>query len=654
MMVSLIYVILAILALSFLIFIHELGHYFMARRVGMRVETFSIGFGHPIFSWERNGVKWQIGWLLFGGFVKIAGQDLENEEDAYSVPGGFFSKGPFDRIKVAFMGPFVNIVFAFILFCLLWIDGGREKNFSEFTHKIGWVDPHSELYTQGVRPGDEIVSFNGNLFESAKDYLYAPMTSPSELQVKGFKVNPQTGEKVPFDYSIKPYPYPTSLEKGILTSGIMQPASYILYNKLPGGKENPLPEGAPLQESGIHYGDRIVWMDGEPIYSVMQLNHILNDGRALLTVQRGGKVFLRRVPRVQVQDLKLDPEFKEELIDWQFEAQINNIKFPKLYAIPYMLTNDGVVQGEVRFIDKDNQEDAFPKYPYNDLEQELQPGDRILAVDGTPVSHSYELLERLQQHQANIIVERERDALKKTSWKNSDADFDRQINWAEVEKIGQGIGTSATITHEGNFYLLKPVTPKTRSQFKLNPEQQALYNAELSEQKREIESIEDPEKKAQALHLLENREKQLMLGLPGVQDRRVEYNPSPWRLFSNVFNEIRNTLTALLTGSLNPKWISGPIGIVQVVYDNWMAGITDAIFWIGAISLNLGILNLLPIPMLDGGMILFCLIEIITGRRLSPKTMEKLIIPFAVLLIGFFIYLTYNDLMRIFGNFWPI
>ena len=260
----------------------------------------------------------------------------------------------------------------------------------------------------------------------------------------------------------------------------------------------------------------------------------------------------------------------------------------------------------------------------------------------------------MQHHQVNIIVEREREGWKKISWKDADSDFDRQINWADMEKIARSIGTPSPITHEEQFHLLKPITPKTRSQFKLDPEKQALVNAELVEQKKEIEAIEDPEKKAQALHVLESREKQYMLGLPGVQDRRVEYNPSPLTLFGNVFNEIRNTLTALVTGSLNPKWISGPLGIVQVVHDNWMVGITEALFWIGAISLNLGILNLLPIPMLDGGTILFCLFEIISGRRLSPKLMEKLIIPFAVLLIGFFIYLTYNDLIRIFGKFWSL
>ena len=133
-----------------------------------------------------------------------------------------------------------------------------------------------------------------------------------------------------------------------------------------------------------------------------------------------------------------------------------------------------------------------------------------------------------------------------------------------------------------------------------------------------------------------------------MQDERVNYNPSPIIQFKAVFSEIWDTLSALLTGALNPKWISGPIGIVQVVHDNWMVGIKEALFWLGAISLNLGMLNLLPIPVLDGGTILISLVELITGKRLSIKTMEKLILPFAILLITFFIFLTYQDLSRLF------
>jgi regulator of sigma E protease len=651
-LVSILYVILAIVGLSFLIFIHELGHYYMARRVGMRVETFSIGFGKPIYSWIRDGVRWQIGWLLFGGYVKIAGMDTSDQRDLYEVQEGFFGKRPLDRIKVALMGPLVNIIFALLAFIVLWGLGGREKNFSDHTHKIGWIDPKSELYMKGVRPGDEIVAYNDQPFQSAKDHISAPMTSSGDLEVKGFYINFHTKRKTPFTYVVKPYPHPSALDKDILTAGILQPASYVIYNRQPNGADNPLPEGSPMRESGIEYGDRIVWVDGVPIYSVQELAHVLNDAKALLTIQRGEDFFLRRVPRVHIEELKLDSEIREELIDWQFEAQLNGVKIQKLYYIPYAINNEGIVENQLKFIDKEKEEEAFPTNPFSSLDLPLEERDRILAVDGIPVTYSYDILADLQQRHVNIIVERDPKLARIPSWRQADALFDQQYKWEDLQQLISkiGIGTRSTPQSAGNLVLLNAVVPKMRKDFQLSPESQARLQDELHEQLREIESIDDPEKRAQAFHLLANRDKQLLLGLPSVQDERVQYNPNPLSLFDKVFEEIWHTLKALFTGSLNPKWMSGPIGIIQVVHDSSMVSLKESLFWLGAISLNLGILNLLPLPVLDGGAVCFALYELVTGKRLKSKTLEKFIIPFALLLIGFFIFLTYHDLARIFSN----
>ena len=122
-------------------------------------------------------------------------------------------------------------------------------------------------------------------------------------------------------------------------------------------------------------------------------------------------------------------------------------------------------------------------------------------------------------------------------------------------------------------------------------------------------------------------------------------------LFGQVVGDTAKTLTSLVTGKLNPKWMSGPIGMVQIIHHGWMVGVKEALFWIAAISLNLGIFNLLPIPILDGGRICFFLYEWMFRRRPSAKAMERLIIPFVVLLIGLFIYVTYQDIIRLFGRF---
>ena len=132
-----------------------------------------------------------------------------------------------------------------------------------------------------------------------------------------------------------------------------------------------------------------------------------------------------------------------------------------------------------------------------------------------------------------------------------------------------------------------------------------------------------------------------------LRDRTVAFNPSPVALFVGVFDQTWKTLTSLVSGSLSPKALSGPVGIVQALQTSWSKGIKDALFWLGFVSLNLAILNLLPIPVLDGGHILFASIEGITKKPVKAKTMEKFILPFLILLVILFVYLTYQDIVKL-------
>ena len=97
--------------------------------------------------------------------------------------------------------------------------------------------------------------------------------------------------------------------------------------------------------------------------------------------------------------------------------------------------------------------------------------------------------------------------------------------------------------------------------------------------------------------------------------------------------------------------MSGPVGILHVIQQQWSIGYKEALFWLGTISLNLAVLNLLPLPVLDGGYILLSLFELLTGIRLKVETVEKIVLPFAILLIVLLLYLTYNDVTRIFSYF---
>lgn len=614
-MESLIYLFLALLGLGFLIFIHELGHYIVARRVGMKVEVFSIGFGKPIRSWEFQGVKWQFCYLPFGGYVKIAGMEKKGSLEPHEIAEGFYGKSPWARIKVALAGPVVNFAFALIVFAIIWVAGGQEKPFQQYTNVIGYIDPQSHLYEDGLRPGDEVTSFDHKPTDGIPKLYMDLFLREHGGELSGKKIDYITGEQTPFSYDMPPQTKATDA----LNLGI-GPASYIIFSDL----SSP---GSPMQNSGIQKGDRILWVNGSFVFSNQQLAMVLNEDKTLITVQRGNTTFLARVPRLKIADLDLDAQQRSELGDWQNEAQISG-KLPQLYFIPYNLSHDGTVQNSA---------------------SDLLAGDRIIAVEGVPITSSEQILSELQQRKALIIVERQHET-SIPSWKQADDLFISGFHPQDVQKIASTIGTDHPQTTSDHIVLLSPVTLKTFADLPLDPKVRAEAMSAYETEKKAIEKIENTEERTTKLHMLEESQKRLMLGVT-LSTQMVAYNPSPARLFSDTFDQSWRTITHLFTGFVSPKNLTGPVGIVQTLQMSWASGLKTALFWLGFVSLNLAILNLLPIPVLDGGHILFAGIETVTKKPIRARTMEKLIIPFVILMIGLFIYITYNDLARLFHRF---
>jgi len=640
-MINILYFILAAFGLGFLIFIHELGHYFMALHVGMKVEAFGIGFGKPIKTWEHKGVKWNICWLPFGGYVRIAGMEKEGSLEPHLIKNGFFGKPPIDRIKVGVMGPLVNILFALLLFCIIWMSGGRDKPFSEFTHIMGWIDPESQLYHCDIRPGDEIKNYGGRRFEGFSDLQYNSLLSAKAIAISGNQINYRNLDTIPFHFTLDTYPDPRSLDASIRTIGVLNAARYLIYDHTLEGLDNP------MMMSGIQKNDRIIWVDGEPIFSMPQLSHVINENKSLLTIQRGSEIIHTRLPRLKMADIRFTDSEKAEISDWQFEAGLHDLSTS--YFIPYNLTQEAIVENRLAYMDETSNERFYQEPVRSYWEQSLQPGDRILAVDGLPIKNTVELLMQLQQKHLQIIVKREA-AKPPIAWKEADRAFVDSFHWDQLQSIINTIGTSGLKNQEGDFHLLNPVMPKSFNALSYYHEKKEAYEKDLEARKKMIDEIKDPKEQAQAKLMLEENQKRLVLGfIP--QDRLVRYNPSPIQLFSDVFNQMYRTIKSLVTGALSPKWMSGPVGIVQIFHYGWSHGIQEAMYWMAVISLNLGLINLLPIPVLDGGHILFSLTEMVTKKPIRSKTMEKLIIPFVILIIGAFLYFTYNDLMRLFSRF---
>lgn len=630
------YFILALIGIGFLIFIHELGHYFMAKRVGMIVEEFAIGFGKAIIQWERNGVKWKVGWIPVGGYVRIAGMEKKGLLEPYQIEGGYFAAKPWDRIKVSAMGPIVNVVFAFVAFSLLWSTGGRLKSFSEYTRYIGWVQSDSGPYNAGVRSGDEITKLNGRNFKGFNDFLYGVALDNQALMMQGYEIDYNDNSKTPYTYTFSQSESSDAMEKASEVAGTIGPAQYLIYDRLLHKYDNPIPSGSPWENSGIQYGDRILWANGGLIFSKKQLIQVLNSPKVLLTIQRDGKTFITSVPRLQIRDLRISEDEKNEIDDWAHEAKLSK-QVDQLAFIPYTLSSDGVVQSTLGYIDEKSE--ARVGYEVADrvpVEKPLISGDRIIAVQGESIVNAYQFLSELQQRKNLIIVKKVADA-KPLQFNNPDQGFVSSYDIGELKSITDTIGTSSVKKETESLTLLKPISP------------QIIPQAPPTEEPTETEMATTGEQKSKMLKEVLKYQNRQMLGI-ALQDKRVIYNPNPFVLFSDVFKEVYRTFFALITGYLSPKYMSGPIGIIQVIQYSWSVGVKEALFWLGMISLNLAILNLLPIPPFDGGHMVFAIWEAVTKKRIKAKTMERLILPFVILIIGLFIYFTYNDIARIVTN----
>lgn len=168
-----------IFVLGVLIFIHELGHFLVAKKVGIRVETFSLGFPPNLLSKKIGETKYCIGIIPLGGYVKMAG-DNPNEGTS-GAPWEFMSKSILQRAAVVFAGPFMNYVLAIVLLIGVFYFGGRPVVDPEQV-VVGEVIPDAPADRAGLKPNDAIIAIDG-LAVSSMDSLRTRINSRIEQPV---------------------------------------------------------------------------------------------------------------------------------------------------------------------------------------------------------------------------------------------------------------------------------------------------------------------------------------------------------------------------------------------------------------------------------------------------------------------------------------
>lgn len=215
-----------IIVLSILIVVHEFGHFMVAKRLGVRVEKFALGFGPKLFSIKKKETEYSVCLIPLGGYVKLAGDTLDEFK---GKPDEYLSRSPSQRAQIIFFGPLLNYVLGFLSFFLVFMLG-----FPNLTTKVGGLIEGYPALLAGVKLGDQVVSVDAkkvNTWDELQENIHHKTRAVEVVILRGgkelrFILNPRQ-EKIKNIFGqeetiglvgIKPFEEVTYVKYGIFES----------------------------------------------------------------------------------------------------------------------------------------------------------------------------------------------------------------------------------------------------------------------------------------------------------------------------------------------------------------------------------------------------------------------------------------------------
>lgn len=538
---SFVYVFACVLLLGILIFIHELGHFLVARWCGVRVETFSLGFGKKIWTRTKGDTTYAISMIPLGGYVKMFGEQPGEEISESDKKFSFTHKTVRQRIAIVLAGPLMNLFFAIVIFTAITMIGTDMRG-----PVVGDIEASTKAYQMGLRSGDKIVSVNGQsvqVYDDFADIIDQSIGKPAIVVVERAGQN----TTLTLDVSGKPNPNPLSLSEQIGDVEGVSPAS---RSSMVG-----VVHGSPLWASGLRTGDRIVAINGQKI-----------------------RYF---------RDLQSQMAAASGVISADVERNVPGSENPEKFTVTVPAA------GDLAKLGIENTDLYLSKVLDGSPAQNagLRNGDRMVSLDGKAVAHWEDVLEKIKGYS------------------------------------GQG-GIQFAILREGQ--------PQT---VKIEPQVTTQMTAFGSEDKRYTIGISPLVEYALPDTVVYRSLNPITALSKGVQ-QSWEYSVVTLLSFVRLFQN-----------KISPKTVGGLLSIGQAAGETMKMGLTKFMIMMGIISINLFVLNLLPVPILDGGHLVFYTIEAIKG---SPLSINKIAIAQQVgmvLLMGLMVFALFNDVTRlIFGR----
>jgi regulator of sigma E protease len=261
-----------------MVFVHELGHFLAAKRVGIAVETFSLGWGKKIVGFDYKGTNYRISMIPVGGYCKMRGEDpfrpQEQRED-----GSFYAAAPWKRIAVAAAGPVANVVFAVLVLTAIWwigfktyTDGNRIVLASDYTLDRFTEPPPATA--AGLQTGDRIVAIDGQPVRDFQQIVEMVSTSPDQKLV----LTVLRGDRR-LSVSLVPT---LNRQTGAGQIGIYAWRDPVVWEVKP---------DSPAAEAGLSPGDVLVSAGGQPVRNTIDLYQQLQSRPAVIALGflRGGQ-----------------------------------------------------------------------------------------------------------------------------------------------------------------------------------------------------------------------------------------------------------------------------------------------------------------------------------------------------------------------------
>lgn len=593
------------LGIGLVIFVHELGHFLAARWCGVRVETFSLGFGPKLLGWKRGPTTYQIALVPLGGYVKMAG-----EESTGGAPGPdeLGSKTVGQRFLIFSGGVIMNVIFALVVFPLIMLVGVPLS-----APLVGATIPGSPAWRAGLEPGTRVLEVNGKEVHQFPHILTeVALGSPDRAEL----VVLDPGASAPRTVTVTPE---HDADVGVYGIGVVGSVD-------PDGQVEVARDSAAAA-AGLRTGDRVVGVEGALAGLRLQEQ---------IAVAGLGARPLRLLVRREGASAESAPEVVEVA--------------PKLVEVGGRML--GIESAYARVVG------VRGRAAHLDLRRD----DRIVSVAGKPVLRAFDLERALADLPAGTApvfrVERDGSELDVTGPALAAGEglrFARDVGLAPVEggsivAVRPGLAAARAGLLDGDrivragdrpierFREISEVTKALPAGAKLLLGVERVVDGTRTTLSFEVEPgpMQAPD------YGFALREATYVMRVSSPVEAVAVGLTSSWRFVEDAYL----TLKRVLLGQVASKNIGGIITI-GVVSHSWAAdGWAKLLFFLCMLSMNLAFLNVLPIPVLDGGHLLFLLVEKIKGSPVSERVMGYSQMVGVVLIVSLMVYVLYNDVRR--------